>query len=896
MSNAYDYTPASGLQAIASWLRSQVPASPYASPETPPPEPTPRGGLPATAPGQDAGPMLRPEPVYPQTSSPETPPPEPTPSGGQRGGAPTVQPGEGEAFRSPGEILSIIRQLLTMLPQPNTQEPPREGSLGTPGGGLPERPPTMAEGMEAPSGLRSLLPTPNTQEPPREGPLGTPSGGLPPNAPTVESTADNSPMLREDLPDPITGLRSFLPKPSPPGAPSVGPPAAQAALPPAQAPAATPPAQAALPPKPQVPPGAKPADMLAQWPLPARQNFQAFVPNSPRGYEKWGQDHPPITALPNNPGIVRGPSMPAAPEAYPTIRGAGQQLAQYAAPSVGLPAGIASRIAGLFTPLMDLVGGGQFSLQFGKAQAHALANAKARLAMNREYYEQQRDRMLDAAEDSQVNHKKMLMEYGDVFQAYKVGGIDQEQAEDAIRRLNNRFGHRNLDTILQNGGLGAVEKYLDWEDAKFRDLWSGTASLRQSDRTRRTKSGVSEDTDLDKEWSADGGGGRTGGGAGLRPLPVRGPLAGEGGGAPASTPTPSYDSDSDAAIAKKYNLSPSGVEAAHNLMRDGKIPGMTPGQGPKMAPHMYDNVTTAAGEMGNRINKIASDRDLDAQKKLDAIREVDPNIADTIDGLRNYNINPVSLGSQRNHLTRLASQVDGNYKEGFYGIAQKYRDPNTKEGTVMQRTGTLPMATLNVLNALKNISETDKIPKRVLESFAAEYYTGDPKYAQLYSALRMFATDAVAVSMGTGTPRVTLVNDLIKHMTATGSPASIRAQLLTDLRTAHAYINNTDKQWQTETGQSRHAPGFLPENANMLDAMLRMNPYTGQVPSDAPDTLKGVGRTTKPTGKDRPSWLKPGQDWEPMTRGQVDAARRWLHDNPNDPRAQQVREQMGLLP
>ena len=42
--------------------------------------------------------------------------------------------------------------------------------------------------------------------------------------------------------------------------------------------------------------------------------------------------------------------------------------------------------------------------------------------------------------------------------------------------------------------------------------------------------------------------------------------------------------------------------------------------------------------------------------------------------------------------------------------------------------------------------------------------------------------------------------------------------------------------------------------------------------------------------------LKEGQDWEPMTRAQVDGARRWLHDNPDDPRAQAIREQMGLVP
>jgi hypothetical protein len=656
-------------------------------------------------------------------------------------------------------------------------------------------------------------------------------------------------------------------------------------------------------PQPQPPAAAQPGATkvaAAGWPLPQpAQGFQRFKKNSTRGVDEWAKPWWPIESVKHNPEIVRTSHMPAPSESYRELADAGRKLATYSAPAVAGPASVVGSIAlsidKMLGPVMDYYGGGAFSKGFGKSQAHAIANQMAEMKMNTQQYELKRQQMLDAADDAQEAHKLMMMDYKSIFKRYQLGDLNEEEANDEIRNLNQKYRHQNLDNMLTNQGMGAVERYLDSEDAWIRDLESGNASLRASDRRRKKEAGLSEDTDLDKEWG-DGTDVRGGAIPGQRPLPFRGPDAAAAAGA-AHSPTaggesvdpndPTYD------IAKRNNLSKSGMEAARELLQDGTVRGLTPTQAGKMAPRKYDNVVTAAGEMGARINDIAANREMSPQEKLDKMREISPVIADAVDGLRNYTVNPVSLGKMRGIGTRLASQVDPNYKEGFYQIAQKYRDPNTKEGQVMSRTATLPIAALSVLNALKDMSETDKIPKRVIESFGAEYYTGDPKYAQLYSALRMFATDAVAVSMGSGTPRVTLVNDLIKHMAASGSPAQIRTQLLTDLRTSFSYIHNVDEQWRTETGQSRHAPGFAPHNYNMLDSMLRMNPYTGQVPKDAPDILKGVGRSKPET---RPSWMKEGQDWEPMTRAQVDGARRWLHDNPDDPRAQAIREQMGLVP
>jgi hypothetical protein len=345
------------------------------------------------------------------------------------------------------------------------------------------------------------------------------------------------------------------------------------------------------------------------------------------------------------------------------------------------------------------------------------------------------------------------------------------------------------------------------------------------------------------------------------------------------------------------------MEAAHDYLRDGKNPnGMTDKQlkDQLRTPdgNKYSQWVSAIGDLNSVRNRIASDRNMTPQQKLDMLSEFDAPTAEAVKGLMEYRTNPVSLGKMRSPMTRLAQQIsNGGYNEGYYHTAQKYRDPNTREGQVVDRTATLPVAIETVLDGLKEHSETQKIPSKVVEQFKNEYYEGDPKYSKVYSGIRMFATDAIGIASG-GKPPVTSVNDLIRHMYSTSSPAQIRSQMQTDAKTALAYIQNLNDRWRADTNNpdpNALAPGVTRESMNRLDAIMRMNPYTGQMPDDAPSSLRAVGKP-KPTGKDRPSWMKEGQDYTPMTREDVDYWKGWLKDNSNDPRAQAIREQLRGIP
>ena len=74
-----------------------------------------------------------------------------------------------------------------------------------------------------------------------------------------------------------------------------------------------------------------------------------------------------------------------------------------------------------------------------------------------------------------------------------------------------------------------------------------------------------------------------------------------------------------------------------------------------------------------------------------------------------------------------------------------------------------------------------------------------------------------------------------------------------------------------------------------------MNPYTGEVPKDAPPELRAVG-TTPEQRRHLPSWLTSDQKkygWQPLDRKTYGDLFQWLKDNPNDPYAAQLQLMLG---
>jgi hypothetical protein len=228
-----------------------------------------------------------------------------------------------------------------------------------------------------------------------------------------------------------------------------------------------------------------------------------------------------------------------------------------------------------------------------------------------------------------------------------------------------------------------------------------------------------------------------------------------------------------------------------------------------------------------------------------------------------------------------AQVIDRDYKPQLYDLARTYRDLTKPLGARMLNAARLSTATIQVLRELKNFKEGEKQPARWIEQVAANKWSGDPKYARLYQALNQYANAAAAVQGGGNVVRVTLVNNVLRHMSETASPAATRGQMQIDNRDSFATVEQADAAWREQTGKSWHVPNYPGRPAEILNAFSRANAATGQMPEDAPDELKSVSR--KPSSGDRPSWRTQGQERAPLTTDQVSKAKEFIERYKDDP-------------
>ena len=690
------------------------------------------------------------------------------------------------------------------------------------------------------------------------------------------------------------------------------PPAAKAEATPEPPP--EPPQHPPEPPAPPTPPAASlpqspvsPEALYRQWKnpqTPTREPFQSYVPSGLVGFEHWGKKHWAEDAHDVYPDIGRSSSGVAPGEVYGIMRGAGQQLGQWASPAVAPLAMAAGAIGKTLGPFIDMLSGGgrhPFTRAFTAAETQSLNKQKFLWQQQREYFEMQREQMLDYADAAVRAQRAEIEPARDIIEKYRNNvysdnpGENERLATQALDEWANR--HPVVQQALRNGGLRAAENQLNWEAAKINDLANAARSGRASDaRRREATSAKGLPTDLDRDWSLEGEGGED-----RYTRDPRGQLVLPGKPKPPTPPDTEKQSeldemsDVDKDIAQRRGLSQAAMTAAHQIFRDGTVQGMTRQQLKTGAPKKFGDVISAGGDLDRLVRKAASDPNLTPDEKIEAINKVDPAYGSKIDGLRKYEIDPASLKTNQDRDTSVARLVDQSYHPGFFKIAQKYKDPNTKEGSIINRTATVPTSYLALLRALRPIKEGDPNLKRVMEKITDQFWTGDPRYLEVHQAIRNYLTDVGGVQMGTGTPRVTLIAEAAKTMTATTSPAQLRQQALVDLIPTFGMINQINRAWQRETQSDTNAPLYDPQNARLLDAMVRMNGYTGEVPEDAPDELKAVGKSP-PAGKEKPGWMTDKMMTKPLTRENVNKWRGWLESHPNHPEAQAVRELLGIIP
>lgn len=598
---------------------------------------------------------------------------------------------------------------------------------------------------------------------------------------------------------------------------------------------------------------------------------QMYIPHQAnRAPKEWGSPSWQVTAQQSYDGVLGGSHAPDPTEAYPLISSSGGQLGQWGSPGVAGPSRQAGMMAQRFFPILDMLSSGTFSKNYNAA-------ALGRMKMEQQQMQLQLERAYMA-------HQQEMLNYGSILHEAATGAITPDEAKYRLEHhiyLNN---DQILQEILHNKGLGSAEKFLQWRDAKMNDMLAGGTALRKA--TGYASSGAAVTAYGEQPGAA---------GAGSVDYPT---LADNivPGGAPAQpgaqgAPIPP-DDDYGSNVQKKYKLNDTEMQDVQSMI-DGDVPqrytDLTKSADPN-APIIQSKMDSAADDMRADIRRAAGSKDdpslsrgQNIDRKLAAIGNISSQQRSKLAGILNYTTDPkdeTTLKGQRSNLIALAKQIDPKYDEGNYQNVHKFSAPGSVENRTLTRTGNVTQNYLRLMGSLNDLSENEKIPKRVLDAWLADHYSGDDKWDKVYGNIRNLAINLNGLQTMTGTPRVTLVHDIVAKMSPTSSPRSIRAQLQNDMIDAYRVVNDYQEQWQNITGRDTLVPGVSPLDYRAMRAIARMNPETGEMPkgSDVPYEVTAVSRDPSQAAKG----LSEMQRQTPLTMPQVSQLDQFIKDHTED--------------
>ena len=622
-------------------------------------------------------------------------------------------------------------------------------------------------------------------------------------------------------------------------------------------------------------------------PVPATLNQpmvpQRFMPNYKAPDGRLGQPNWAIDQTNAGQDLTKTIHMPNYDEMFGIMHGASKQLADWGPKQLAPQYNAISLLARTLGNAFDYFSNGAFWRNFNSSQARVYES-------QRQQYELQRERMYDQAMQTVFVHKQMMDKYNKVFDILKaMGGADIDpdnpelkKAKEVLLRLNSDTGHEWLNDLVKAGKLNEVKNVLDAENARLLDMWSSVLTLGNS---RSSSGGTTKgDSEFDKSLVADTSANLPGGAA-------------RGGELTPSAAT--TEAQFDEYLKRHYGLSDSGAGEARGLLdatpsQDDGFLAKAKGQGGKQ-------VIAARNDMRNRIRRAASDPNTNTEDKLNQIGAIDPAKAAGVQSLIDYGEDPKSPEGRKN--LPLAQLVDKTYKPAAYEAVKKFYSDSSMMRELL-RSNALPQAELNVLKAVKPISETEKIPFRVLAKGESFYLSGDPKYSNLNTAINEAIIEASAVMAASGVPRVSIVELLGEHFTSSMSPAQIRGSLQILNNNAIRMIEGMDHRWKDVTQKDTHMPGY-DENAVAIGRGIRaMEPLTGAIPGkiddgkggamDTPRELMSVGKTPPPP-EQRPDYAKKALP--PLDQDKIIFFKEQLKTLPkDDPRRAFIIEQLGINP
>jgi hypothetical protein len=608
-----------------------------------------------------------------------------------------------------------------------------------------------------------------------------------------------------------------------------------------------------------------------------------------RTYDQWGKRPWQLQGMDNYPQGTVPPGMPSGREAWSAIQSAGQQLGIWGSAGVSQPAQRASSLAMMINNnpalkmMANIASGGAFSRNFTQSQMNQLNLQLGELRLQQAQMEMHGQRAVDQANQELEEFSKIWAEWS--LGKDKPNGMTDEEAERQVLSNSILAQNPHIASVMQQGGMGAVEEYLKYLDAQVNNLQAGITGSKKGSKSGSESMFSSDDPE-----------------GGALPHREETRFAGATPTTPAKTDDPTANETPEQTIERLtrprsehgVGINREGIDfAAQNIDNDEAFS--------KLSATDKHKAMAAASQLKSSMQRIAAERtpadedikptDKDYGKKmrdraldkLDKIGKLSPTIGGILHDMYNYNYDIDKIPrSQRAFLDGLlSSATDHHWNSSNYRRIQDLIAEKGPNQQIMTRISEFSTAGLTTLwGAVKDTRKDPKfanatIPERSIDEIIAGKWTGDPRWSKLYTAINSAINQVGGIMSLTGHTYVTTAQTWMKENAPNKSPAQILEQFHVDFNDAWAIINDKQQTWNRLTGRDTLIPNVSPEKWNIYSAFARANWTHGTMPDDAPPELRAV---STPMGKP----VAGGDNKKPMTveemRGYQELYKKYYHD------------------
>jgi hypothetical protein len=456
-----------------------------------------------------------------------------------------------------------------------------------------------------------------------------------------------------------------------------------------------------------------------------------------------------------------------------------------------------------------------------------------------QYARQQRDLMDMQADQLETHMQQELDDYNQVFREYgdpnDPKSVDPKKIpalKQALYAVAAKYQDQHMKNALDNSDIEGAIRQINYLDARHGDLKAGRAS--RSKEAKETKAeqegagwGDKKPADEKPHWP---------GYPDIKPPPAPTGPAGPAG--------PAGREESRGALADPGEEADARAEyRGQQWSKEG-----IPPEALARIQHRAANLRSAEDDA------LDPEKHATEQERYEALSKVDKSAADEADAVANYRIKvPYGREGMPPRIAALAKRLNPQFDQGAYQYIQEFRNPNSREGSTLQRSGSMAGAGETVLEAARVLIEKGKAEGKTaeevlnqlpvwnsLDAWMSQKGKGEPEWTAFYQAYNSYVQEQVWVTRGGSGNEADIIRSL--QAAPISNIRQVLATLSADSQVAVARIEQARKHWDQNT-QGRFGPalGYDPETLKIIHGIGTLDSRDFTFGPDAPQSLRDIG-------------------------------------------------------